>query len=132
MSRTPVISIVGVFTLPAYMTGECLRSTLFAALNVLEGTVIGARQPRHRHQEFLERIERPAVKKMAGRETPLSRSLHHSTLRREHSRITCVYALARKERSENVQGRHSHPTRALPPSASPTCFRSLIRSPDPE
>ncbi len=63
MSRTPVISIVGVFTLPAYMTGECLRSTLFAALNVLEGTVIGARQPRHRHQEllqFLKRIDQSA------------------------------------------------------------------------
>jgi transposase len=28
-------------------------TTLFAALNVLEGTVIGHCQPRHRHQEFL-------------------------------------------------------------------------------
>ena len=28
-------------------------TTLFAALNVLEGTVIGQCQPRHRHQEFL-------------------------------------------------------------------------------
>src|SRR5271154_2051180 len=28
-------------------------TTLFAALNVLEGTVIGECQPRHRHQEFL-------------------------------------------------------------------------------
>jgi len=36
-------------------------TTLFAALNVLDGTVIGQCQPRHRHQEFvnfLEKIER--------------------------------------------------------------------------
>ncbi len=29
-------------------------TTLFAALNVLEGTVIGSCKPRHRHQEFVE------------------------------------------------------------------------------
>jgi len=29
-------------------------TTLFAALNVLEGTVIGSCKPRHRHEEFLE------------------------------------------------------------------------------
>src|SRR5215469_4040731 len=33
-------------------------TTLFAALNVLEGTVIGECQPRHRHQEFLQFLER--------------------------------------------------------------------------
>jgi transposase len=33
-------------------------TTLFAALNVLEGTVIGECQPRHRHQEFLNFLER--------------------------------------------------------------------------
>jgi transposase len=32
-------------------------TTLFAALNVLEGTVIGECQPRHRHQEFLQFLE---------------------------------------------------------------------------
>ena len=32
-------------------------TTLFAALNVLEGTVIGSCKPRHRHQEFLEFME---------------------------------------------------------------------------
>jgi len=32
-------------------------TTLFAALNVLEGTVIGSCKPRHRHQEFLEFLE---------------------------------------------------------------------------
>src|SRR5580704_3755720 len=33
-------------------------TTLFAALNVLEGTVIGECQPRHRHQEFLNFLGR--------------------------------------------------------------------------
>jgi transposase len=33
-------------------------TTLFAALNVLEGTVIGECQPRHRHQEFLRFLGR--------------------------------------------------------------------------
>jgi transposase len=32
-------------------------TTLFAALNVLEGTVIGQCQPKHRHQEFLRFLE---------------------------------------------------------------------------
>lgn len=33
-------------------------TTLFAALDVLEGTVIGQCQPRHRHQEFLRFLDR--------------------------------------------------------------------------
>jgi len=33
-------------------------TTLFAALNVLEGTIIGECQPRHRHQEFLRFLTR--------------------------------------------------------------------------
>lgn len=33
-------------------------TTLFAALNVLEGTVIAECQPRHRHQEFLRFLDR--------------------------------------------------------------------------
>ncbi len=33
-------------------------TTLFAALNVLDGTVIGQCQPRHRHQEFLKLLEK--------------------------------------------------------------------------
>ena len=46
-------------------------TTLFAALNVLEGTVIGQNMQRHRHQEFirfLNRIERevPADKAIDG------------------------------------------------------------------
>ena len=42
--------------LPARQTHDYERhgtTTLFAALNVLEGTVIADCQPRHRHQEFL-------------------------------------------------------------------------------
>ena len=43
-------------------------TTLFAALNVLEGTVIGECQPRHRHQEFLgflDRIDQSVNAKLA-------------------------------------------------------------------
>ena len=47
--------------LPARQTHDYQRNgttTLFAALNVLEGTVIGECQPRHRHQEFLQFLNR--------------------------------------------------------------------------
>ena len=47
--------------LPARQTHDYERhgtTTLFAALNVLEGTVIAACQPRHRHQEFLRFLNR--------------------------------------------------------------------------
>jgi len=45
-------------------------TTLFAALNVLEGTVIGACMPRHRHQEFLKFLRK------IERETPPGLDLH--------------------------------------------------------
>src|SRR6201988_3804056 len=47
--------------LPARQTHDYERhgtTTLFAALNVLEGTGIGACQPRQRHQEFLRFLNR--------------------------------------------------------------------------
>ena len=47
--------------LPARQTHDYQRhgtTTLFAALNVLEGTVIAECQPRHRHQEFLRFLNR--------------------------------------------------------------------------
>ena len=47
--------------LPARQTHDYERhgtTTLFAALNVLEGTVIATCQPRHRHQEFLRFLNR--------------------------------------------------------------------------
>ena len=45
-------------------------TTLFAALNVLEGTVIGSCKPRHRHQEFLEFM------KEVDRKVPRRREIH--------------------------------------------------------
>lgn len=45
-------------------------TTLFAALNLLDGTVIGECMPRHRHQEFLRFLNR------LDRETPRDRPLH--------------------------------------------------------
>lgn len=45
-------------------------TTLFAALNVLEGTVIGECMARHRHQEFLKFLRK------LDRETPAALTLH--------------------------------------------------------
>ena len=45
-------------------------TTLFAALNVLDGTVIGECMPRHRHQEFLRFLRR------LDRELPKALDLH--------------------------------------------------------
>ena len=45
-------------------------TTLFAALNVLEGSVIGHCMPRHRHQEFLKFL------RQIDRETPPGLDLH--------------------------------------------------------
>jgi transposase len=45
-------------------------TTLFAALNVLEGTVVGQCMPRHRHQEFLKFMRR------LDREFPVHLDLH--------------------------------------------------------
>jgi len=45
-------------------------TTLFAALDLLEGTVIGDCMPRHRHQEFLKFLRR------IDRETPADLQLH--------------------------------------------------------
>jgi len=45
-------------------------TSLFAALNVLEGTVIGTCYPRHRHQEFLKFL------RQVDQETPRSLDLH--------------------------------------------------------
>lgn len=47
--------------LPERQTHDYQRhgtTTLFAALNILEGTIIGECQPRHRHQEFLSFLDR--------------------------------------------------------------------------
>jgi transposase len=45
-------------------------TSLFAALNVLDGTVIGTCYPRHRHEEFLRFL------RTLDRETPRARDLH--------------------------------------------------------
>jgi len=60
--------------LPARQTHDYERhgtTTLFAALNVLEGTIIADCQPRHRHQEFLRFLERIDVSVAAGLEIHL-------------------------------------------------------------
>lgn len=59
--------------IPARQTHDYLRhgtTTLFAALNMLDGTVIGDCMPRHRHQEFIRFLQLINVK------TPLDLDLH--------------------------------------------------------
>ncbi len=57
--------------IPARQTHDYVRhgtTTLFAALNILDGKVIGTCMPRHRHTEFLaflERIDRETPKRLA-------------------------------------------------------------------
>jgi len=51
--------------IPARQTHDYVRhgtTTLFAALNMLDGTVIGDCMPRHRHQEFIRFLQRINVK----------------------------------------------------------------------
>jgi len=59
--------------IPARQTHDYKRhgtTTLFAALNILDGTVIGDCLPRHRHQEFIRFLKR------VDSETPPELSLH--------------------------------------------------------
>lgn len=59
--------------IPARQTHDYTRhgtTTLFAALNMLDGTVIGDCMPRHRHQEFIRFLQTIDTK------TPLDLALH--------------------------------------------------------
>lgn len=59
--------------IPAQQTHDYSRNgttTLFAALNVLDGTVIGSCKPRHRHSEFISFLE------LVDRSTPKRREIH--------------------------------------------------------
>jgi transposase len=59
--------------IPARQTHDYKRhgtTTLFAALNILDGTVIGQCHPRHRHSEFLKFLKR------IDKETPKELDLH--------------------------------------------------------
>ena len=59
MGGTPRIWLGGII---AYGISQTLNVTLFAALNILDGTVIGRNMQRHRHKEFirfLNEVNRP-------------------------------------------------------------------------
>jgi transposase len=59
--------------IPARQTHDYKRNgttTLFAALNILDGTIVSDCMPRHRHQEFLEFLNK------LDRETPAHLELH--------------------------------------------------------
>jgi len=52
LARTSAIALIG-FALNAHDYKRHGTITLFAALNVLDGTVIGRNMQHHRHQEFI-------------------------------------------------------------------------------
>ena len=55
------------------MTHDYIRhgtTTLFAALNTLDGTILGTCMPQHRHQEWIEFLE------LIDRETPADKEIH--------------------------------------------------------
>ena len=59
--------------IPARQTYDYKRNgttTLFAALNMLDGTVIGDCMPRHRHQEFIRFLQ------LINKKTPIDLALH--------------------------------------------------------
>ena len=59
--------------IPARQTHDYMRhgtTTLFAALNMLDGTVIGHCMPRHRHQEFIRFLQ------LINKKTPPNLDLH--------------------------------------------------------
>lgn len=59
--------------IPARQTHDYMRhgtTTLFAALNMLDGTVLGDCMPRHRHQEFIRFLQ------IIDTKTPLDLALH--------------------------------------------------------
>ena len=51
-------------------------TSLFAALNVLDGTVIGRNMQRHRHQEFIRFLNRIDAEVRADKPSTSSRQLH--------------------------------------------------------
>jgi len=80
--------------LPARQTHDYKRNgttTLFAALNMLDGRVIGDCMPRHRHQEFIRFLERVDA------QTPVELDLHL---------IVDNYGTHKHERVRTWLGRH--------------------------
>jgi hypothetical protein len=71
---------------------------LFAALNVLDGTVIGQNRQRHRHQEFIRFLNR------IEREVPADKAIHAgpSTSRRPRARGSMPLPQVRADRSSHL------------------------------
>jgi transposase len=79
------------------MTHDYIRNgttTLFAALNVLDGSVIGQCMARHRHQEFIRFLNRIEAAVPAGK-------LIHAILDN--------YAVHKHPKAQDWLGRHPHP-----------------------
>jgi transposase len=92
--------------IPARQTHDYKRNgttTLFAALNTLDGTVIGDFMPRHRHQEFIRFLQLINVK------TPTDLTLHL---------IVDNYGTHKHPRVQNWLKRHPRFVLHFPPTSS--------------
>ena len=85
-------------------------TTLFAALDVLEGTVIGQCMARHRHQEFIRFLNK------INRETPAGRDLHLIVDNYAHAQASQSHAPG----SNGTRGSFSTSPRPRPPGSTPS------------
>ncbi len=90
------------------MTHDYIRygmTTLFAALNVLDGTVIGRNMQRHRHQEFIRFLNVIEAAVPAGKDRPY----HHGQLCRPQAPQGAAMA-----RTSSALGLPLHPDLGIP------------------
>ena len=97
------------------MTHDYVRhgtTTLFAALNVADGQVIGECQPRHRHQEWLKFLQKIDA------QTPPDRPLHlilDNYATHKHSRVKAWLFHSVPELVQPLQGYLQHHNQAPAP-----------------
>jgi len=96
------------------ITSAMARQTRFAAMNVLDGTVIGRNMQRIAHQEFIRFLN--AVE----REVPAGKTVHA---------ILDNYAATSTPRSENGWARHPRWTFHFTPTSAPGSTPSRASSP---
>ena len=90
-------------------------TTLFAALNVLDGTVIGQNMQRHRHQEFIRFLNRIEREVPAGKAVTLSSTTMRHT-KRTRSRNGLLAIRAGHSTSHRLRAHGSMPSRASSPN----------------
>jgi hypothetical protein len=108
------------------MTHDYIRNgttTLFAALNVLEGKVIGRCMQRHRHQEFIRFLNAIEAEVPAGK---VVHAIVDNYATHKHPKVKAW--LARHPRSSSTSARGSTRSRASLPSSQSAASRGVFRS----